>query len=73
MVLQGGELLIEALKREIDELPERCQGYREAVLDTLVDIVALEREHQAAKIAVVQKMKAKTEALAALVEMRQQP
>ena len=68
-MLQGGELLLDALKSEIQELPERCPGYHRAVLDTLVDIVMLEREHQSSKIAVVQKMKEKTEALAKFVEL----
>lgn len=67
----GGQLLMGALKREIDDLPERCPGYHQAVLDTLVDIVTLEREHRAAKIPIVQKVKAKTEALAQFVEMKE--
>jgi len=68
-----GELLLEALRREIEDLPERCPGYHRAVLDTLVDIVSLEREHRAARIAIVQKMKEKAEALAKFVEMKEPP
>lgn len=67
-----GELLLEALRREIEDLPERCPGYHRAVLDTLVDIVTLEREHRAARIPIVQKMKEKTEALAKFVELKEQ-
>lgn len=67
-----GELLVQALRREIDDLPERCPGYHRAVLDTLVDIVSLEREHRAARIPIVQKMKEKTEALAKFVEIADQ-
>jgi hypothetical protein len=67
-----GELLLEALRREIEDLPERCPGYHRAVLDTLVDIVTLEREHRAARIPIVQKMKEKTEALAKFVELKEE-
>ncbi len=67
-----GELLLEALRREIEDLPERCPGYHRAVLDALVDIVTLEREHRAARIPIVQKMKEKTEALAKFVELKEQ-
>jgi hypothetical protein len=67
--VQGGELLLVALHREIDGLPERCPGYHKEALETLVDIVTLEREHQASKIAVVQKMKDKTEVLARFVQL----
>lgn len=63
------ELLLQALRREIEDLPDRCPGYHPAVLDTLVDIVTLEREHRAARIPIVQKIKEKTEALARFVEM----
>lgn len=67
------ELLLEALRKEIDDLPDRCDGYHRAVLDTLVDIVSLEREHRAARIPIVQKIKEKTEALAKFVEMKEEP
>jgi hypothetical protein len=67
--VQGGELLLGALHREIAGLPERCPGYHKETLETLVDIVMLEREHQASKIAVVQKMKDKAEALARFVQL----
>lgn len=63
------ELLLMALRREIEDLPERCPGYHRAVLDTLVDVVSLEREHRAARIPIVQKMKEKTESLAKFVEI----
>lgn len=66
-----GSLLLEALRKEIEALPERCPDYHRAVLDALADVVMLEREHQAGRIAIVQKMKAKTEALAHFVESRQ--
>ena len=65
------ELLVEALKKEMDDLPERCPGYRRAALDTLIDIVTLEREHRAARIPIVQKMKEKAEALAKFVELHE--
>ena len=66
-----GELIVEALRKEIDDLPERCPGYHRAVLDALIDIVSLEREHRAARIPIVQKMKEKTEALAKFVELKE--
>ena len=66
---EDGELIVQALRKEIEDLPERCPGYHRAVLDALVDIVSLEREHRAARIPIVQKMKDKTEALAKFVEM----
>ena len=70
-MIGDGELIVEALRKEIDDLPERCPGYHRAVLDALVDIVSLEREHRAARIPIVQRMKEKTEAVAKFVEMNE--
>lgn len=63
-----GELLIHALRAEIERLPMRCPGYHKAVLDALVDIVAYERENTMVKINIVQKTSATAEVLARFVE-----
>jgi hypothetical protein len=63
-------VLIDALKWEIDQLPERYIGYHKALLDTLVDVVALERENAMVRINIVQKVRDKTESLAKLVETK---
>lgn len=38
--------LISVLTAEIEQLDERCPGYRKAVLDHLAEIVVLERGHR---------------------------
>jgi len=65
-----GELLVLALKAQIDELPDRCPGYHKAVLEALTDIVAYERENTMVKINIVQKTREKTEALSKLIETK---
>ena len=39
------KLLLEAVKSQCAEIPERCEGYRDALLETVADVVAAEREH----------------------------
>ncbi len=65
------DLLIQAFRAEIAQLPERCPGYHKAVFDALGDIVRYEREFQTAKIPVIQKMKESTEVLAKFVQSRE--
>lgn len=65
------DLLIQALKAEIDELPDRCPGYHKAVRDALVDIVGYERENRMAKIPIVQKTKETAEVLARFVQTQE--
>jgi hypothetical protein len=66
-------LVLEALKLEINDLPERRPGYRREVLATLADIVAFEREHAEVKISIVRRITDKTEALARFVGTGQDP
>ena len=48
--------LISIIIDEAGKLPERCQGYREEVIDTLCDIITLERQHRREGIYIKQKI-----------------
>ena len=38
--------LISIIMEEAGKLPERCEGYREEVIETLGDIITLEDQHR---------------------------
>lgn len=46
----------EILISEVRNLGERCEGYREALGDTIVEIVKLERDNLMSKTAIQQKI-----------------
>ena len=51
---------------ESGKLPERCDGYREEVIETLCEIITLERQHRREGIYIKQKIADKCNALGAL-------
>lgn len=55
--------LISIIMDESAKLPERCEGYRAAVLDTLSDIIQLENQHRREGIYIKQKIADKCNAL----------
>lgn len=48
--------ILEVLKGELGEVPERCEGYREELAHLLGDVLTYEREHAIAKTNVVKKI-----------------
>lgn len=38
--------LISIILEEAGKLPERCEGYREEMFDTMCDVITLERQHR---------------------------
>ncbi len=48
--------LISIIMEEATKLPERCDGYREEVIETLCDILTLERQHRREGIYIKQKI-----------------
>ena len=55
--------LISIIIEEAGKLPERCDGYREKVIETLCDIITLERRHRREGIYIKQKVTDKCNAL----------
>ena len=55
--------LISIIMDESGKLPERCKGYRKEALETLCDIIMLERQHQREGIYIKQKIADKCNAL----------
>ena len=48
--------LVSIIMDEADKLPERCQGYRKEVIETLCEIITLERQHRREGIYIKQKI-----------------
>ena len=48
--------LVSIIMDEAGKLPERCEGYREEVIETLCEIVTLERQHRREGIYIKQKI-----------------
>ena len=48
--------LISIIMEEATKLPERCDGYREEVIETLCDIITLEQQHRREGIYIKQKI-----------------
>ena len=55
--------LVSIIMDEAAKLPERCEGYREEVIETLAEIIRLEREHQREGTWINQKITEKFNAL----------
>ena len=55
--------LISIIMSEVRKLPERCSGYRHEVIDTLGEIIDLERRHRREGIYIKQKIADKCNAL----------
>ena len=55
--------LISIIIDESRKLPERCNGYREEVIETLCDIITLEGQHRREGIYIKQKIADKCNAL----------
>lgn len=50
------EKLIKMLMEEASALPERCPGYRGEIIETLCEIIVLERKHRREGINIKQKI-----------------
>ena len=50
------EARVSIIMEEAGKLPERCDGYREEVIETLADIITLERQHRREGIYIKQKI-----------------
>ena len=59
--------LIQIIMDESRKLPERCPGYRDEVIETLCEIITLERQHQREGIYIKQKIADKCNALGRLL------
>ena len=55
--------LISIIMDESRKLPERCEGYRREVIETLSEIIMLERKHRREGIYIKQKIADKCNAL----------
>ena len=55
--------LVSIIMGESRKLPERCAGYRAEVIETLCDIITLERQHRREGIYIKQKVADKCNAL----------
>ena len=55
--------LISIIMAESTKLPERCNGYRKEVIETLCEIIMLERQHQREGIYIKKKVTDKCNAL----------
>lgn len=55
--------LITIIMEEAGKLPERCNGYRDEVIETLSEIITLERQHRREGIYIKQKIADKCNAL----------
>ena len=55
--------LVSIIMEEANKLPERCEGYREEIIETLSEIIDLERQHQREGIYIRQKITDKCSAL----------
>ena len=55
--------LVSIIMEESRKLPERCKGYQAEVIETLCDIIALERQHRREGIYIKQKVADKCNAL----------
>ena len=55
--------LISIIMEEAGKLPERCEGYREEVIETLGDIITLEDQHRRTGSYIKQKITEKCNAL----------
>ncbi len=61
---QMGKRVTEIIIEEAQRFPERCQGYQEAMLETLAEIIELERQHRLQGINIQQKIGDKCSATA---------
>ena len=48
--------VIDILLEEVDEAPERCEGYRDYLKDTIAEIVMLERSNRQQRTNIQQKI-----------------
>ena len=48
--------VISILLEEVDEAPERCEGYRDELKDTIAEIVTLEHSNRRQRINIQQKV-----------------
>lgn len=56
--------IISIILEQCSELPERCNGYRAAVVDAIVDIIRAERQHRVAGTNIQQRITDKCNATA---------
>ena len=55
--------LVAIIMEESRRLPERCEGYKAEVIETLCDIITLERQHRREGMYIKQKVADKCNAL----------
>ena len=48
--------ILQVLLEELNEVPERCDGYREDVANLLADVLNFEREHAISKTNIVKRI-----------------
>ena len=65
--------LLDTLKDKVDAADERYDGYRDDLLEHLVDILMYERENVAKATAIQKKVTAKTQALGVLIRSKADP
>ena len=58
------EKLVATLLEECQRLPERSEGYREVIQETVTDILTLERQHQRQATSIKQKITDKVDVAA---------
>ena len=54
--------IIQIILAKCQEAPERCSGYRDAILDAITDIIQAERQHRAQGTNIQQKVTDKVSA-----------
>jgi len=64
--------LVEILRGQVGALEERTPNYRRELLDTLAEIIVLERTNRIRRIAIQQDVRAKCEALGTFLSRGQQ-
>ena len=63
----GEQKLLAVLREQVEAIEERMPGYRGHVLETLAQIVVLEREHLEARTQIQKKISDKAQALAMIL------
>lgn len=62
--------VLEAIRRQCEKVEERMPGYRKELLETLAEVIHIERGHQKTATNVVQQIENKCEAVAELLLRR---
>lgn len=60
--------LLELLKRQFNNVEERCDGYKRELLETIAEIITLEQQHRIQGTSIRQKVSDKCSALGAFLD-----